>query len=132
MNWKKDLKSKLLVGSFLIKEVAFLVGDIEGNACPPGGGGVGRATISTKIKYQTLAEAPDEYILAYYEHQYERMEKLEGQSLIVTNIVITLSVLAFSFGLGNADEVIGVLVGLALLFCTILSLLVVTNTANDK
>jgi hypothetical protein len=64
---------------------------------------------------QSLKDVPDDYLIAYYEHQYERMEKLEGQSLTVTNIVISLSVLAISFGLGNSQDIIGILIGLALL-----------------
>ncbi len=40
----------------------------------------------------------------YYEHQYDRMAKLEEQRLIVTNIAITLSVFAFTFGFSNTQS----------------------------
>ena len=41
-------------------------------------------------------EASSEYVRMYYEHQYDRMAKLEEQRLIVTNVVITLSVVTFT------------------------------------
>jgi hypothetical protein len=47
--------------------------------------------------------ASSEYVRMYYEHQYDRMAKLEDQRLIVTNIVITLSVVAFTFGFQNTQ-----------------------------
>jgi hypothetical protein len=50
-------------------------------------------------KMATKEKQPDEnYVRMYYEHQYERMKTLEEQRLIFTNIVITLSVVAFTFG----------------------------------
>ena len=40
----------------------------------------------------------DDFLLAYYEHQYDRIGKLEQSRLAITNIVVTLSVLVFTFG----------------------------------
>jgi hypothetical protein len=40
----------------------------------------------------------DNYVRMYYEHQYERMAKLEEQRLSMTNYVLTISALAFTFG----------------------------------
>lgn len=48
-------------------------------------------------------EVLSEYVRMYYEHQYDRMAKLEDQRLIVTNIVITLSVVAFTFAFSNTQ-----------------------------
>ncbi len=39
-----------------------------------------------------------EFYRMYYEHQYERMSKLEEQRLTFTNIVVTLTVVALTFG----------------------------------
>ena len=44
-----------------------------------------------------------EFALAYYEHQYERMAKLEEQRLTFTNIVITLTVVALTFGFSSTQ-----------------------------
>lgn len=46
-------------------------------------------------------EVRPEYVRMYYEHQYDRMAKLEEQRLIITNIVLALSIAAFSFGFSN-------------------------------
>ena len=40
----------------------------------------------------------EEYVRMYYEHQYDRMKALEGQRWSLSNIVVSLSVLAFTFG----------------------------------
>jgi len=45
-----------------------------------------------------------EYVRMYYEHQSERMGRLEDQRLTMSNLVITISVLAFSFGFGKLSE----------------------------
>lgn len=39
----------------------------------------------------------------YYAHQYERMAKLEEQRVTITNIVISLSVLALGFAVSSAE-----------------------------
>jgi hypothetical protein len=38
-----------------------------------------------------------EFIRMYYEHQYDRMAKLEEQGHSITNIILSLSVLSFTF-----------------------------------
>ncbi len=45
-----------------------------------------------------------EFIRLYYEHQYYRMSKLEDQRLTFTNIVVTLTVVALTFGLSTAQH----------------------------
>lgn len=50
-------------------------------------------------KRETVAE----YIRMYYEHQYDRVVRLEEQALTITNVVVTLCVVAFTFGFSNAQ-----------------------------
>jgi len=50
----------------------------------------------------SLKGIPLEVLLNYYNHQYERMAKLEDQRTAITNFTITLSVLAFTFGFDPA------------------------------
>jgi len=49
----------------------------------------------------------------YYDHQYDRMGKIESQRLALTNIVITVTVVAFTFGFRDANS-LTVLNGVAL------------------
>lgn len=49
-----------------------------------------------------LTRVPTEVLMNYYGHQYDRMGKLEDQRTAITNITITLSVLALTFGFGDA------------------------------
>jgi hypothetical protein len=42
-----------------------------------------------------------EYVRMYYEHQYDRMAKLEDQAMTITNVVVTLTVVVLTFGLGS-------------------------------
>jgi hypothetical protein len=49
-------------------------------------------------------EAIPEYVRMYFEHQYDRMAKLEGQAMTITNVVVTLTVVAFTFGFGDLKE----------------------------
>ena len=46
-----------------------------------------------------------EYVRMYYEHQYNRMAKLEDQTLAITNVVIAMSILALTFGFTRANEI---------------------------
>lgn len=41
-------------------------------------------------------------LMAYYEHQYDRMTQLENQRINISNITVTLSVLALTFGFNMA------------------------------
>jgi K+ transporter len=56
----------------------------------------------------------------YYEHQYDRMAKLEEQGLAITNIVITLSVVAFTFGF-DSRKVMTLVTGIALPFVMVVA-----------
>ena len=44
-----------------------------------------------------------EYVKMYYEHQYDRMAKQEEQRHSVTNVVVGLSILAFTFGFNSGE-----------------------------
>src|SRR5687768_14137713 len=39
-----------------------------------------------------------DFVRTYYQHQYDRIKALEEQRLTITNIVVSLSVVAFTFG----------------------------------
>jgi hypothetical protein len=51
-----------------------------------------------------LPTVKSEYVRMYFEHQYDRVEKLESQRLTITNIVISLTVLIFTFGFSNLQN----------------------------
>jgi hypothetical protein len=40
----------------------------------------------------------ENYVQMYYEHQYDSVEKLEAAKLTITNYVLTISALVFTFG----------------------------------
>lgn len=61
-----------------------------------------------------------EFIRMYYEHQYDRMAKLEEQGLTISNIVITINVVAFTFGFTNMKDV-NIITGLGLPLMMIIS-----------
>ena len=63
-------------------------------------------------------QSTTEHVCMYYEHQYDRMAKLEEQGLAITNIVITLSIVAFTFGFAN-DQGINAISGIGLPFVMI-------------
>ena len=46
----------------------------------------------------------DNYVRMYYEHQYDRMAKHDDTRLAITNYVLTVSALAFTFGYQNATQ----------------------------
>ncbi|MFH1373319.1 MAG: hypothetical protein ABII79_05970 [bacterium] len=56
------------------------------------------------IQSQQQGPLAADYVRMYYEHQFERMGRLEDQSLMVSNIVITITILAFSLAFGKATE----------------------------
>lgn len=45
---------------------------------------------------------PD-YVRMYYENQYDRVAKLENLRLLITNVVVTLSVVSFTFSFSGAQ-----------------------------
>jgi hypothetical protein len=49
-------------------------------------------------------ESSSEFIRMYYEHQYDRMAKLEEQGHSITNIILSLSILAFTFGFDPSQK----------------------------
>jgi hypothetical protein len=40
----------------------------------------------------------DNYVRMYYEHQYDRMKAIEGYRWSLTSVIVSLSVIAFTFG----------------------------------
>ena len=46
-------------------------------------------------------EIDSEFVRLYYEHQYDRMAKHEEQRQTISNFVITLTVVALTFGFSN-------------------------------
>ena len=46
----------------------------------------------------------DNYVRMYYEHQYDRIGKHEDNRLTITNYILTMSALAFTFGYQNATQ----------------------------
>ena len=52
---------------------------------------------TSRSKPKATAVDPD-YIRMYYEHQYERMAEQEQYRLTMTNFVLSVSALAFTFG----------------------------------
>ncbi|MGB3519300.1 MAG: hypothetical protein WBA43_22810 [Elainellaceae cyanobacterium] len=47
---------------------------------------------------RTINEVNSDFVVMYYQHQYDRVAKLEEQGLNLTNVVMTFSVVAFTFG----------------------------------
>ena len=66
-------------------------------------------------KEPELKDVPTDILMNYYNHQYERMGKLEDSRMGITNVTITLSVLSFTFGF-NAAVQYSKIIGYALLF----------------
>ena len=60
--------------------------------------------MATKTKNTDMKQTDVEYIRMYYEHQYDRMAKHEDNRLTITNYVLTVSALTFTFGYQNADQ----------------------------
>jgi hypothetical protein len=46
----------------------------------------------------------ENYVRMYYEHQYDRVVKGENYRLTITNYVLTVSALAFTFGYQNTTQ----------------------------
>jgi hypothetical protein len=69
---------------------------------------------------QIKSNPSPEFVRMYYEHQYGRMAELEQHRLTITNIVITLSLLAFTFGFGDITK-LTVINGVGLPIVVILS-----------
>lgn len=59
--------------------------------------------MTTKTKGSKLKKTDGDYVRMYYEHQYDRVAKLENLRLLITNVVITLSVASFTFSFANSQ-----------------------------
>lgn len=73
-----------------------------------------------KEKTFNLDAIPDDVLMNYYNHQYDRMSNLEEQRLAITNITITLSILSFTFGF-NMESTFSKTIGFALIAVMILA-----------
>ncbi len=49
-------------------------------------------------------QTKDEFVRMYYEHQYDRLAKHESYRLTLTNYVLTISALVFTFGYQNTTQ----------------------------
>ena len=54
--------------------------------------------LDDKNTLKDINSVSTEFVTMYYEHQYGRVAKLEEQGLNITNIVMTFSIVAFTFG----------------------------------
>jgi len=75
----------------------------------------------------------DNYVRMYFEHQYDRMAKHEDNRLAITNYVLTVSALAFTFGYQNATQ-ITIITGIGLpvivMLVNIFAILYIERTAE--
>ncbi len=60
--------------------------------------------MSTKNKKVTLDKTDPDFVRMYYEHQYDRLAKHENYRLTLTNYVLTISALVFTFGYQNTTQ----------------------------
>ena len=69
--------------------------------------------MASKRKDTKAKPTDTDFVRMYYDHQYDRIEKNENHRLTVSNYVLTLSALAFTFGFQNGLQ-LTVLNGLGL------------------
>lgn len=85
-----------------------LFGDGMHGKIPPAGGDIAASyRCGAREKGEPnlgASKAESEYVRMYYEHQYDRMAKLEDQRLVITNIVIGLTTVAFTFGISRIED----------------------------
>ncbi len=60
--------------------------------------------MATKSKRDITEKTDPTFVRMYYEHQYDRMAKHENYRLTLTNYVLTISALVFTFGYQNANQ----------------------------
>ena len=80
-----------------------------------------------------LKRVPIAILMNYYQHQYDRMGKLEDQRLGITNITITLSVLSLTFGFNSAvgfSKIIGYAVLAVMALANIFAILYILVTKS--
>jgi DMSO reductase anchor subunit len=75
---------------------------------------------------QVTASVNKDDFRTYYQHQYERMSELENQRLTMTNVIVGLSVLAFSLAFAditklNVVNAVGLLI--VVLFANLIAVL---------
>lgn len=46
-----------------------------------------------------------DFVITYYQHQYERIDTHENNCLTVSNLVVGITVLAFTFGFSDTSQV---------------------------
>jgi hypothetical protein len=67
------------------------------------------------------------YVSMYYQNQYDRIAKLENLRLSITNVVITLSVVSFTFSFSGAqplNKIMGVILPILLIISNLLRLFI--------
>jgi len=75
----------------------------------------------------------ENYVRMYYEHQYDRIAKQEQYRLTMTNYVLTVSALAFTFGYQNISQltvVNGLGLPLIIIIANIFAILTINRTAE--
>jgi hypothetical protein len=77
--------------------------------------------------------ANDDFVRMYYEHQYDRMAKQEEYRLTMTNYVLTISALAFTFGYqGNTQLTVvnGIGLPVIIVLANIFAIATINRTAQ--
>lgn len=54
--------------------------------------------VDEKDSLKEINSVNTEFVVMYYQHQYDRVAKLEEQGLNITNVVMTFNVVALTFG----------------------------------
>lgn len=62
-------------------------------------------TVGTVENFHNKNRDLAEYARIYYQHQYDRIARLEEQRLIFTNIVIALTAISLTFGYSNIKNI---------------------------
>ena len=66
-------------------------------------------------------DVPVDFAKLYYQHQYDRFAKIESGNISLTNIVVTLSIVAFTFGFKDSADKLNLLNGIGLPIIIIIS-----------
>ena len=75
----------------------------------------------------------EDYVRMYYEHQYDRIAKQENYRLSMTNYVLTVCALAFTFGYQNTSQLTvinGLGLPLIIVVANIFAILTINRTAE--
>jgi len=82
---------------------------------------------------KTTTDSKDsKFAVVYYEHQYDRYAKLEEQRLTISNIVLTVTTVAFTFGFSQnqSNEVANFFLPLVVGIINIFAILYAVRTIN--